>query len=225
MPVFYVVATPIGNLEDITLRAIAVLSSVDVVLCEDTRVTGILMKRYNINTPLLSYHAHSNEKKVQAVCKLLEQGKSVALVSDAGTPGISDPGTGLVAAIRALLPQVNVVAVPGPSALIAALSISGLPSSEFVFLGFVPHKKGRNKLFTEIAESKRTVVCYESPHRIIKTLTSLAQLLESSRHVVVGRELTKHFEEAVTGSISEVLRYFETHTDKQRGEFVIIIGP
>lgn len=221
----YIVATPIGNLEDITIRALAVLSSVDLILCEDTRVTSRLLERYNINTPMLSLNARTEKGKIPHVLKLLEAGKSAAYVTDAGTPGISDPGELLVASIRVKLPEANIVTVPGASALTAAISISGVPSAEFVFLGFLPHKKGRETLFKEIAASKRTMVFYESPHRIMKTLEKLSAIVEPLRKVVIARELTKVFEQVVSGSAQEVLTYFTENNDKQRGEYVVIIAP
>lgn len=220
----YVVGTPIGNLEDVTMRAIAVLSSVDLILCEDTRVTTRLLARYHIETPMLSYHARSGASKVNAILKLLEAGKTVALVSDAGTPGISDPGSQLVGVVREKFPLLPIVAIPGASAVVAALSISGLPSSDFLFLGFLPHKKGRETLFKEIVASKRTVVFYESPHRILKTLEKLDALLPSERRVIVARELTKIFESVISGSASQVFAHFKEHTDQVRGEFVVMVG-
>ena len=219
----YIVATPIGNLQDITFRAVSVLSSVDTIFCEDTRVTAKLLAHYKIQTRMVSLNARTEKAKIAHVLKLLEEGRDVAFVSDAGTPGISDPGSLLVSSVRGKLSGVSVVAVPGASALTAALSISGLPSSEFLFLGFLPHKKGREKLFGEIAQSKRTVVFYESPHRIMKTFEKLALTLDSSRTVVVGRELTKMYEQVISGNSKEVLDYFMSHKDKQRGEFVVSI--
>jgi len=221
----YIVATPIGNLEDITLRAIAVLSSVDLIACEDTRVTMKLLGRYDIHKPLLSLHARSERGKAGAVVKLLREGKSVAFVSDAGTPAVSDPGSALVSAVRTALPDAKVVAVPGASAAVAALSIAGVPASEFLFLGFLPHKKGRETLFREIAGSKRTAVFYESPHRIMKALQSLAEFLPPGRRVTVGRELTKHSEETVSGTAEEVKAAFAANAARRRGEFVIIVSP
>lgn len=218
------VGTPIGNLEDITMRAIAVLTSVDLVLCEDTRVTMRLLEHYHIETPMLSYHSHSGASKVSAILKLLETGKSVALVSDAGTPGISDPGSQLVAAVREKFPHLPIIAIPGPSAVATALSISGLPSSDFLFLGFLPHKKGRETLFKEILASKRTSVFYESPHRILKTLEKLNVLLTAKRQVMVARELTKIYESIISGSASEVLAHFIAHPDQVRGEFVVMVS-
>jgi 16S rRNA (cytidine1402-2'-O)-methyltransferase len=232
----YIVATPIGNLEDITLRALRILREADVILCEDTRVTKKLLQKYEIEGKnLLSYHSQSGLAKVEKIIALLEEGKNLALVSDAGTPGISDPGSLLVSRVRehfaiagsdpAMAPKVKIEPIPGPSALTAALSAAGVPASEFVFLGFLPHKKGRNKLFDEVASSKRTVVFYESPHRIIRTLDALAEILSPERRVVVARELTKMHEQFVTGSASRILAYFTENPEKVRGEFVVIIAP
>ena len=175
MSKFYVVATPIGNMGDITLRAIETLKNVDLILCEDTRETKKLLDKYNIHKPTMSYHAQSKLSKTDKIFELLEKGKDLALVSDAGTPGISDPGAMLVSQIKSPLRQdlrgeeVQVIPIPGASAVIAALSASGLPTHEFTFLGFLPHKKGRETLFKEIASSKRTMVFYEAPQRILKT--------------------------------------------------------
>ncbi len=169
-----IVATPIGNLGDITLRAVETLKGVDLILCEDTRVTKRLLEKYGIRTSTLAYHQHS---KIEKILRILEEGKNLALVSDAGTPAISDPGAALVARIRSEYPQIKIESIPGPNAAIAALSISGFPSDQFLFLGFLPHKKGRETLFKEIKASKRTVVFYESPHRILKTLEFLANNL------------------------------------------------
>jgi 16S rRNA (cytidine1402-2'-O)-methyltransferase len=225
MSILYVIGTPIGNLEDITLRALRVLREVDAVVCEDTRVAGKLLHHFEIKKPLISYTSHATGAKADHIIALLAEGKNVALVSDAGTPGISDPGCLIVSQVHAHFEKdaVQVVAIPGPSALVAALSISGLPVSDFVFLGFLPHKKGRATLFAEIAESKRTVVFYESPHRIVKALQSLKESLEPSRRVIIAREMTKVFEEIVSGGAGEVLNYFEKNTDKVRGEFVVMV--
>lgn len=224
MATLYIVATPIGNLDDITLRALHVLKGVDVILCEDTRVTGKLLKRYEIDKPLISYHAQSRLSKIDKIVTLLEGGNDLALVSDAGTPTISDPGCLLVAEVRARLgPSVTVVPIPGASAVLAALSASGFPSSEFLFLGFLPHKKGRETLFREIASSHRTIVFYESPHRMAKALASLAEHCQPERRIVIGRELTKMFEEIVTGTLAEVVQYFHDHPDHIRGEFVVVV--
>ena len=225
----YIIATPIGNLEDITLRALRVLGEVDLILCEDTRVTKKLLAKYDIDTSTMSYHANSAVSKTEKVIALLQEGKNIALVSDAGTPTISDPGSFLVKEVREkLVDTVAVVAIPGASAVVSALSVSGLPASEFLFLGFLPHKKGRETLFKKIEESKRTVVFYESPHRILKTLESLKIHLGvghlSERKVVVARELTKIHEEIVSGTADEVLVYFQNNNEKVRGEFVVMVS-
>lgn len=226
MPRLYIVATPIGNLEDITLRAIRVLKEVDMILCEDTRTTQKLLQKYEIVTPTLSYHSHSGLAKVEKIFETLEEGKNLALVSDAGTPAISDPGVLLVSQVKEKFGDtVAIVPIPGPSAVITALSASGLPSSDFLFLGFLPHKKGRETLFKEIASSKRTVVFYESPHRITKTLESLKKHLGSGRHIAVARELTKIYEELVSGAPEDVMKYFSLNKDKVRGEFVVMVSP
>ena len=227
MAIFYVIGTPIGNLEDITLRALRVLKEVDVVLCEDTRVTHNLLKKYDIHTKTLSYHAQSGLAKVNEIMELIEDGKNLALVSDAGTPGVSDPGSVLVSKIvERFGDDVKIEAIPGPSALTAALSIAGAPVHEFNFLGFFPHKKGRETLFNEIFETDRAVVFYESPHRIMKTLESLAAHARTeTKTIIVLRELTKIFEQAVRGSAREVADYFIKNDDKVRGEFVVIVAP
>ncbi len=221
---FYVVGTPIGNLEDITFRAVAVLSSVDLILCEDTRVTSRLLERYSIQTPTMSFHSQSKLQKIDKIISFLQEGKNVALVSDAGTPTISDPGAILVAKIREQVESVEIIAIPGPSAVASALSVAGLPASNFLFLGFLPHKKGRMTLFNEIEESKRTIVFYESPHRILKTLEVLAESIDETRKVVVCREMTKVFEQVISGNSSEILAYFNANSDKVRGEFVVVVG-
>jgi 16S rRNA (cytidine1402-2'-O)-methyltransferase len=224
MVTLFIVATPIGNLEDITLRALRVLKEANLVLCEDTRVTKKLLARYDIHTPTLSYHARSGEAKTTKIIELLEARKNLALVSDAGTPTISDPGSLLVSAVREHFgDMVQIVAIPGPSALTAALSIAGVPASDFLFLGFLPHKKGRETLFTEIAASGRTVVFYESPHRILKALESLAAHVPE-RRVTVVRELTKIYEEVLAGTADELLRRLSDDPQKQRGEFVVIVA-
>lgn len=220
----YIVATPIGNLEDISARALRILGEVDVVLCEDTRVTGKLLKHFEIDAKTMSYHAHSNDSREDEIIEMLQEGKSLALVSDAGTPTISDPGVKLVARIREELPQVVVSPIPGPSALMSALSVSGISSAQFVFLGFLPHKKGRQTLFQEISESTRTVVCYESTHRIMKMLESLNELIPN-RRIVIARELTKIYEQVQSGTIQEVYQYFLDNPDKVKGEFVVIVAP
>src|SRR3989338_3524264 len=187
----YLVSTPIGNLEDITLRALRILKEVDLIACEDTRVTKKLLDHYQIKTPTVSYHQHSQVGKINFLISQLKFGKNVALVSDAGTPGISDPGGLLVKA--AVEQGVKVEAIPGPSALTYALSASGLSTDRFLFLGFLPHKKGRETLIKEIIASKQTIVFYESVHRILKTLEQLKKF-GLNREIVVARELTKKFE-------------------------------
>ena len=207
-----VVATPIGNLEDITLRALRVLKEADYVACEDTRETRKLLSHFEIKTPAV------NLKQLE---KLLERGKQVALVSDAGTPGVSDPGLELVSNARDAGHTIE--AVPGASSLIAALSVAGLRAPTFTFYGFLPPKKGREKLFTAIAQDQRSSVFYESPHRIMKTLAALAALLPANRRVGVYRELTKLYEEHRVGSAQDVLTHYAQNEDKQRGEFVIVV--
>ena len=224
MSKFYVVATPIGNMEDITLRAIETLKEVDLILCEDTRETKKILQKYNINKLTLSYHSRSKLSKLDKIFELLEEGKNLALVSDAGTPTISDPGTMLISKIKNnLSDSVDVIPIPGASAVIAALSASGLPTHEFTFLGFLPHKKGRETLFKEIVESKRTMVFYESPHRILKTLKSLQKFCPNKK-VCIAREITKIYEEFKTGSPAELLEYLTKNPIKQKGEFTIIVA-
>jgi 16S rRNA (cytidine1402-2'-O)-methyltransferase len=227
---FYVVGTPIGNMEDITYRAVRVLGEVDLVLCEDTRVTKNLLNKYNIKTPTFSYPSDNLKPgvnkvnpKIEYILKQIEEGKTLALVSDAGTPTISDPGSVLVAKIKESFPEVEIIAIPGPSAVISALSISGLAAAEFTFLGFLPHKKGRETLFKEIAAAERVMAFYESPHRIIKSLESL-QKFAPNKKVTIARELTKVFEQVVSGTPTEVFEYFTKNLDKVRGEFVVIVS-
>ena len=236
MSKFYVVATPIGNMGDITLRAIETLKEVDLILCEDTRETKKILQKYNINTPTMSYHSQSKLNKVDKIFALLEEGKNLALVSDAGTPTISDPGAMLISKIKerfnmltnsAIAESVNigvqVIPIPGVSAVIAALSASGLPTHEFTFLGFLPHKKGRETLFREITESKRTMVFYESPHRILKTLESLQKFCPNKK-VCLAREITKIYEEFKTDSPFELLDYLTKNPIHQKGEFTVLVS-
>lgn len=224
MATLYIVATPIGNLRDITLRALEVMKSVDSILCEDTRVTKKILNHYEIKKSTISYHTHSKITKIDKIIDILKEGRDLALVSDAGTPTIQDPGAKLVSIIKEKLPNTKVLVIPGASAITAALSVSGVFVSEFIFLGFLPHKKGREKVFKEIEESSRTVIFYESPHRIIKTLESLSSKLSKYRRVVIARELTKIYEETTSGSPMETLRFFKKNPDKIRGEFVVIIS-
>ncbi|MFH1424017.1 MAG: 16S rRNA (cytidine(1402)-2'-O)-methyltransferase [Candidatus Nealsonbacteria bacterium] len=222
MGILYIVGTPIGNLKDISLRAIETLREVDLILCEDTRVTKILLDRYEIKTPTLSYHQHSQLKKTEEIIQFLKCGKKLALVSDAGTPGIADPGGKLVeSVIKALGDTVKIVSVPGTNALIAAASISGFSVDRFVFLGFPPVKKKRKKFFEEAVSSKYPVVFFESKYRILKTLKELA-LLNSRLPLVVCRELTKKFETVYRGTVEDVLKQLEA--DKILGEFAVIVG-
>ncbi len=220
----YIIATPIGNLEDITLRALRILSEVDLVLCEDTRVTGKLLSHYQIDTPMLSYHANSKLSKSEKILELLGEDKQLALVSDAGTPTISDPGVQLIQMIGDSELDVEIIPIPGATALIAGLSAAGMAGNQFTFFGFLPHKKGRQTLFDEITNNERISVFYESPHRIQKTLESLVEALSETRTVVIGRELTKMHEQVVRGSAVEVRDYFLNNEDKVRGEFVVIIS-
>lgn len=225
MAKLYVIGTPIGNLQDITLRALETLKSVDLVLCEDTRVTGKLLSHYGISVPKMSYHANSKISKQDKIIEMLKEGKNLALVSDAGTPAISDPGVMLIKEAKKVLGEdLKIIPIPGASALVSAISVSGIPSPQFTFYGFLPHKKGRETIFKEISGSKITSVFYESPHRILKTLESLNTYLDSKREVVVARELTKIFEEIVSGNPEEVLNYFKENPDKVRGEFVVIVS-
>lgn len=213
----YIVATPIGNLEDITLRALRILREADLILCEDTRHTCKLLNHYEIKKPTLSHHQHSKKSRVQQIVEMLKQGKNLALVTDAGTPGISDPGNRLIREISHY-PNILISQIPGASALTAAASVSGLPCDSFLFLGFIPVKKRRKKVLQEIADSSRTVIFYESCHRIKKTLTQLSSLID--RQVVVARELTKKFETVYRGSIAEILE----SDIVEKGEFVVMIS-
>ncbi len=224
MATLYVVGTPIGNLEDVTLRALRLLKEVDVILCEDTRVTKRLLERYEIaDKKLLAYNEQESGVKIEKVVALLQEGKNLALVSDAGTPGISDPGSFLVQKVKEALPGLKIESVPGPSALTAALSIAGVPVHDFVFLGFFPHKKGRETLFKEVAASERTMIFYESPHRVLKALASLEKFAPTKK-VTIARELTKIHEEVKSGSAMELLEFFEKNAEKVRGEFVVIVS-
>lgn len=218
----FVVATPIGNLEDITLRALRVLKEVDYVACEDTRVTKKLLSHYEIHATLISFHANSAEGVYAKVFELLSEGKHVALVSDAGTPGLSDPGALLVSRVRETLPNVRVETVAGPSAVAAAIAIAGLKAPTFTFYGFLPLKKGRQTLLKEIAVSERASMIFESTHRILKLVGSL-EGLAPHRRIGLYRELTKMYEEALVGTPAEVLAILKRTPEKQKGEFVVIV--
>lgn len=215
----YLVPTPIGNLDDITLRAIKVLKEVDVILAEDTRTSGKLLKHLNISKPLQSYHIHNEHKAAEQLVERMLKGETFALISDAGTPAISDPGFLLVR--EAVNADIEVNCLPGATAFVPALVNSGLPADKFVFEGFLPHKKGRQTRLKILAEEERTMILYESPHRLIKCLEQLREFC-GERQVSVSRELTKMFEETVRGSLSEVIDYF---TEKGvKGEFVIVLS-
>lgn len=223
MTTIYIVSTPIGNLQDITLRALKILQEVDFILSEDTRVTLKLLAHFNIKKPLISYFSHSGFNKINYILKLLSEGKKLALVSDAGTPGINDPGGKLIEEIlRKFGNKVKIVPIPGPNAAIAALSISGFKVDRFLFLGYPPHKKGRKSFFQEIINSKYPVVFYESPHRILKTLKELSELdILKKRQMVVARELTKAFETIYRGTILEILGKIGKNP---KGEFVVVVN-
>lgn len=215
----YLVPTPIGNRADITLRALEVLKSVDYILAEDTRTSGSLLAHYQVQKPLQSFHIHNEHRSTEGIIERMKAGERFALVSDAGTPGISDPGFLLVRACRKA--GLGVECLPGATALIPALVQSGFPTDRFVFEGFLPHKKGKQTLLKRLAEEDRTVVVYESPHRLVKTLEDLRTHLGDDRAISVSRELTKMHEETVTGTVAEVLRHFQVKEVK--GEIVIVI--
>lgn len=248
----YIIATPIGNLEDITLRAIRTLKEVDLIAAEDTRHARILLNKYEIKTPLESFHAHSDDHKLHLLIDKLKEGKTIALISDAGTPGISDPGYILIKA--AIEKGIKVIPIPGPAAFLTALQASGLPTHQFLYLGFLPQKKGRQTLLESLKEEKRTIIFYESTHRILKTLSQLNELFTKwegeaankppsdkhtrndtppahpapphsppARQIVIARELTKIHEEYFRGSAKEAYEHFNKKT-KPKGEFVVMIG-
>ena len=216
----YVVPTPIGNLEDITLRAIRILSEVDLILAEDTRVSRKLLSHYKIDTALESHHQNNEHATVSKQIEKMKQGLSLALISDAGTPAISDPGFLLVR--ETVKAGIEVDCLPGPTALIVALVNSGIPTERFVFEGFLPPKKGRQKKLQQISDEERTIVFYESPHKLNKTLAQLTELIEEDRTIAVCREMTKKFEETIRGTLKEVQQHFEENSPK--GEFVIVLS-
>jgi 16S rRNA (cytidine1402-2'-O)-methyltransferase len=215
MSVLYVIATPIGNLEDVTLRALNNLKEVDLIVCEDTRHTLKLLNHFGIKKPLISCHQHSKIQKIEQIINTIKKGKKVALVSNAGTPGISDPGQILIK--KAYEAKIKVIPIPGTSALTTALSVSGFPADEFVFYGFLPHKKGRQTKLKELKDEGKTTVIYESPYRIKKLLKELLEM-GVNKEIMIGRELTKKFEEIYKGKISEILP-----TIKEKGEFVVVL--
>jgi 16S rRNA (cytidine1402-2'-O)-methyltransferase len=215
----YLVPTPIGNLGDITLRALDILKSVDLILAEDTRTTGFLLKHYSISKPMQSFHNFNEHKVLKTLIDRLTRGETIALVSDAGTPGISDPGFLIVR--ECVQNGITVDCLPGPTAFVPALVKSGLPTDRFVFEGFLPHKKGRQTLLKKLAEEDRTMIFYESPYRLIKTLEQIKEYFGVERHVSVSRELTKMFEETFNGTVDEVLHHFQAKEVK--GEIVIVV--
>ncbi|WP_017729995.1 16S rRNA (cytidine(1402)-2'-O)-methyltransferase [Nafulsella turpanensis] len=215
----YLVPTPIGNLEDITQRALRILNEVDLILAEDTRTSGKLLKHYDIKKPLQSFHAHNEHGQLQRVIAKMEEGTVVALVSDAGTPAISDPGYLLVR--ECIAHELKVECLPGATAFVPALVNSGLPADRFVFEGFLPHKKGRQTRMKELAEEVKTIILYESPHRLLKTLQQLAEYLGEERRACVSRELTKIYEENRRGTLKELHEYYSTNTLK--GEIVLVV--
>ena len=220
MGVLYIVPTPVGNMEDITARALRVLSECDLVLAEDTRTSGILLHHFNIKKPMLSYHKFNEHQTVMQIVHRLEAGEVIALVSDAGTPGISDPGFLVVR--EASRAGVEVITLPGPTAFVPALVTSGLPCDRFCFEGFLPQKKGRMSKLQSLEHEERTMIFYESPHRIVKTLEQFRQVFGSDRHCAVCREISKVHEECVRGTVAQVLEHFSE--TEPRGEFVLILA-
>lgn len=218
-PSLFLVPTPIGNLADITLRALDVLKQVDTILAEDTRTSGMLLKHYQVDKPLQSFHIFNEHKVLKGLVDRMKKGEVMALVSDAGTPGISDPGFLIIR--EALAEGLLVECLPGPTAFVPAIVKSGFPTDRFVFEGFLPHKKGRQTAIKLIAEEERTVIIYESPHRLVKTLEQFKEFFEPTRRVSVSRELTKMFEETFTGTVEEVLAHFSQKEVK--GEIVVVI--
>lgn len=220
MSKLYLVPTPIGNLEDITLRAIRILKEVDVILAEDTRTSGKLLQHFEIGTPMQSHHMHNEHRTVDALVKRIQAGETIALISDAGTPAISDPGFLLTRAC--VENNIEVDCLPGATAFVPALVNSGLPNDKFVFEGFLPMKKGRQTRLKLLAEETRTIIFYESPHKLVKTLTHFVEYFGENRPVSVSRELSKLYEETIRGTAEEVLKHY---TDKPpKGEIVIVVG-
>ncbi len=218
--VLYLVPTPIGNLDDITLRAIKVLQSVEVILAEDTRTSGVLLRHLEISKPLQSYHIHNEHKVLQQLVERMQKGEKMALISDAGTPAISDPGFLLVR--ECLKHDIKIECLPGATAFVPALVKSGLPNDRFIFEGFLPHKKGRQTRLQNLADETRTMVFYESPHRLVKMLNQLAEVLGKDRQASVSRELTKIYEETVNGTLEEIAQHFEGK--KVKGEIVVVVA-
>lgn len=219
MPSLYLVPTPIGNLEDITLRAIRILREADILLAEDTRTSRVLLNHLGIDKRLLAHHQHNEHQSTPEIIRLMKSGQTVALVSDAGTPGISDPGFLLVR--EALKEGLEVECLPGPTAFVPALVMSGLPCDRFYFEGFLPQKKGRQTRLKVLAEMDATIILYESPHRILKTLEQLAEFLGGERRASVSRELTKMHEETLRGTLTELVAHFKIN--EPRGEMVVVV--
>lgn len=220
MSKLYICGTPIGNLEDVSIRLLKTLRRVDIIACEDTRHTAKLLARYKIKKPLISYHEHSSREKEEYILSLLLEGKEIALVSDAGMPGISDPGEGLIK--KAIAKDIPLEIIPGPCAAVAALALSGMDTSGFVFVGFLPPKEGKREEFLqELKEEKRTLIFYEAPHRLLKTLKDMKKTWGGERRIAVVRELTKVYEEVKRGSLEEILDYFMVNSP--RGEFTLVV--
>jgi 16S rRNA (cytidine1402-2'-O)-methyltransferase len=216
----YLVPTPIGNLGDMTFRAVEVLKEVDLVLAEDTRTSGKLFKHYDISTPMLSYHMHNEHKLVDQIVRLIESGETMALITDAGSPGISDPG--FLLSRKLTEHNIPIEALPGATAFVPALTVSGLPSDRFVFEGFLPVKKGRKKRLEALQKETRSIILYESPHKLPRTLTDLAEHLGEDRQICVSREITKLYEEHFRGYVKEAIAHFEQK--KPKGEFVLVVA-
>ncbi len=219
-PKLYLVPTPIGNLKDMTFRAVEVLNEVDYILAEDTRVTGKLLNHYKIDTPMISYHQHNEHQKTSPIIERLLHGEIMALVTDAGTPAISDPGFLLSRAC--VENDVEIDCLPGATAFVPALVNSGLPNDKFVFEGFLPPKKGRQKRLKVLAEEERSIILYESPYKLLKTLEHLSQFLGKDRNASISREISKLYEETIRGNLDDLISHFKTH--KPKGEFVIIVA-
>ncbi|MCK5080982.1 MAG: 16S rRNA (cytidine(1402)-2'-O)-methyltransferase [Candidatus Moranbacteria bacterium] len=224
---FSIVATPIGNLEDITYRAVKTLKEADFILCEDTRKTKVLLDRYEISKPLKAYHQQTNDSKIERILEQMSEVKKVALVTDAGTPGISDPGNILIKkALEFFGDKIKITPIPGANALSALLSVAGINTTRFTFMGFPPNKKGREKFFREVLVSDYPVIYYESPYRLMKNLElieGLQEELEVSKKLVLGRELTKMFEEIKRGEVADIKKYYEENSDKIKGEVVVLV--
>ena len=220
MGILYLVPTPVGNLEDMTCRALKVLKEADLILAEDTRTTGVLLKHFEIKNAMLSYHKFNEHQTVERVVQRLKAGETIAVVSDAGTPGISDPG--FLVAREAVKAGIEVICLPGPTAFVPALVASGLPCDRFCFEGFLPPKKGRATRLAQLAQETRTIIIYESPHRLVKTLAQFVEVFGAERQVSVCREISKIHEESVRGTLEEVLAHFTT--TEPRGEIVVVLA-